>query len=270
MILFNSFLIFVISLIDITLCVDIQKYLTINQPQHHQTATFDYDLVLDYHLVKQLNHQDINQAIDIKFQWMKINDANQQQQPLQLDVHQKGTQRKVGWDLDQYTSQWKTPSCPFFVRYPPHQYQFHLIFQSRNMTKDNNNQQIQEDEPDQPDIPDNENDNDEDSTNNDNNDNNNNMKKRDEIEDENEENKDEKAVVEDKKNKIEIKPFMMIIPLDFNMVNITGLHCDHAYAQARKNHSDHHQHSEKSKHKADNPTNHLTNITTTAAVNHTS
>ncbi|CAO3633017.1 unnamed protein product [Cunninghamella blakesleeana] len=130
------------SLIHITFCIDLQKFLRINQPQHNQPVTFDYIVPLDYHLIKPTeDHHEIGESIDITFQWNKINSTTSESTtnvPLEIKVHQRDTKRKVGWDLDQFSSEWKTPACPFFIRYPPHQYQFSLIFQPKNLTLDTN------------------------------------------------------------------------------------------------------------------------------------
>ncbi|SAM06468.1 hypothetical protein [Absidia glauca] len=116
---------FISLFISLVFSIEESHRVVVHHPYQHQQVISDSYIGLEYGIVKGHSDQTPSEDVQIKFEWTQHNSTAS---PLQLDVHQGFSMRVLGTHQQHYAYQWKTPGCPFFVRYQPHQYHFSLLF----------------------------------------------------------------------------------------------------------------------------------------------
>ncbi|KAI8096457.1 uncharacterized protein BX664DRAFT_346522 [Halteromyces radiatus] len=67
--------------------------------------------------------------VQVQFEWSTQNISNT------LNVHHGITTRVLGTRQEHVAYNWKTPGCPFFIRYQPQNYQFALLLNATELIR---------------------------------------------------------------------------------------------------------------------------------------
>ncbi|KAI8071078.1 hypothetical protein BC940DRAFT_295205 [Gongronella butleri] len=109
------------------------QQIKVQHPGPNQQVSYNSIVPVEYH-VQRVDHYQEGSSVDVVLQWQQI-DQQGNAGPLQTNVHHGLSARAHRGLEDLFYYQWKTPGCHFFIRYPPAQFNFTMVFLPSNATQ---------------------------------------------------------------------------------------------------------------------------------------
>ncbi|ORX58062.1 hypothetical protein DM01DRAFT_1405714 [Hesseltinella vesiculosa] len=107
-----------------------QQKILVQHPSPNEKVIANSVVPVEYH-VQRLDHFQPSSSISVVLQWQHLGSD----QTLHANVHHGLTARAHRALEDLYFYHWRTPHCHFFLRYPPTQFNFSMVFTPANTTE---------------------------------------------------------------------------------------------------------------------------------------